>query len=245
MKDLFKWCAKNPTKSVGLILFSILQLLSSLNILGSLDLAKWIPWFLAGIFVMLITDSEKIASSIANISDRLATDKVEYIERSSEFFKRLLGLVNENSHIDVYYVSRQPLGDFGDKYAKQYLQEVEQLIKNTKGDFSLRRLIILNSHDVVKSVLEYREKFRDYQSRYVMKVIETDQDYAFTGYVIIDGRHCFVTLPRSHAGVLRCLYLDSEQACRSYLIRYEQIWDKASVVDDEFCQHLRLKYRLE
>jgi len=77
-----------------------------------------------------------------------------------------------------------------------------------------------------------------------MKAMETDLDFAFTGYVIVDKRYCFIILPRSPDSDLRSVFMDSETISAAFLERYNELWKSSKLVDEEYCLHLKSLYSI-
>lgn len=241
LKNLGSWCLDNQKLSISLFIYFILQVLTSLGAIPTENIEKLVPAFFAAILLVISLDSQKHGKQLDELMSRLSLDKIEFIDRTSSFFGRLITIIDEKSRVDVLYVSKSPLTAFKHPTAQKYRDKIGGLIKGHPHEFTMRRLFIVNSNSIADSICELYEEYKDCPSLY-MRAMETDLDLAFTGYVIVNKRYCFVILPRLPDSDLKCLFIDSETVSAAFLERYDELWKASNIVNDQYCLKLKSNY---
>ncbi len=244
LRDLRNWFLDNLALSISLAIYIIVQFLSIFVSIPPDVTQQYIPLFFASILITIAANSHKQNKQIKELKDCLKLDKVEFIDHTSSFFQKLISLINDKSSIDVFYVSRNPLTSFEHPSVNRYREKIEKLIKTHSEEFLMRRLFLINnSKHIAESICKLFEKYKDSYG-YVMKVMETDLDFAFTGYVIVDKCYCFIILPRSPDSDLRSVFIHSEIISAAFLERYNELWKSSILVNEEYCESLKSKYSL-
>ncbi|NEQ75631.1 MAG: hypothetical protein F6K23_22825 [Okeania sp. SIO2C9] len=237
-KGFISWCLDNPTTAIAFGIYLIFQVLVFIGVMDVSNVQKFVPAFFGTILLLISTNALKSNRQIEDLKNYFDHDKVEFIDRTHIFFERLTSLLHEESTIDVLYVSKNPMTTFTHPSVQLYRDKLNKLITENSQNFMMRRLIVLNSEAKAEWICNLFEKYKQYPS-YYMRTLETSFDTAFTGYLIVNQRYCFMIMPREPDSAVKTVAIDSETVSQTFLERYNELWKSATIVDDGYCEYLK------